>query len=377
MDEKVQDAKKEEFQLPDPVLPKLEMPEPPVVDGGLKNAPHISCDGEVYRDPNKKDNSGIPEPLPGVPKILIGIPVLTFNHEFVLSFLKFWTDICTQAKGKMQIGYSFMYRKPVHMAEILLAEMAVYNKCTHLLLMDDDIFDVTLDDLKKLLDADKDVIGGVMYTQKFPYAMCVFRRFDSNKKVIDMPSDNTMCRLYEVPCTCKTCGTPQSHWDGKFCIACGSPTDNLIQEADLIPFAFTLIKTSVFPKLKKPWFHCEIEYPTDSWFADRCLEAGIREYAHMGVRLNHNGVTDLSKPFLFQADMAKKQQTGQGLVGLSEEDMNKHQFILNLKMKEAEDKLKAKPDMITVGETEEEKNDSKTKSVPDGVPEKACVEVPG
>ena len=54
---------------------------------------------------------------------------------------------------------------------------------THLLLMDDDIYDVTANDLFTLLEADKEVIGGIMFTSGFPHAMCAFRRFDLTKKV--------------------------------------------------------------------------------------------------------------------------------------------------------------------------------------------------
>jgi hypothetical protein len=367
---------KQDFKLPKPELPELAMPPKPVLPEGVDNIANFACDGESF-EKRPASNAHIPEPEPGIPRILIGIPCLNFSYEFVTSFLSFWTEVCTKGKGKMQIGYQFMYRKPVHMAEIQLAEIARFNKCTHLLLIDDDIYDFKLSDLEKLLEADKEVIGGVMYASKFPYAMCVFRRYDTSKKVIDMPSDNAMLRLYEVPCQCTKCGTGLSHWDAKFCLVCGAPQDNLIQKADLIPFPFTLIKTSVFDKLKKPWFHCEIEYPSDSWFADRCLEAGIQEYAHMGVRLNHNGVNDTTKPYMFQMEMQKKQQNkNTGLVHISQEDMDKHQYILHHKMKEAEEQLKPQPVMVNVGIEKEEQDDKTKCSVPDGVPEEKSAEVP-
>jgi len=377
-EEKVKGAKKKDpkqYELPKPKLPKLEMPEKP--GGVAPDAVHQSCDGEVYDDPTKKPNTHIDEPKPGIPRILIGLPILSYSHEFVESFLKFWTQLCTQVHGKMQIGYHFVHRRPVHMAEIQLAEIAIWNKCTHLLLMDDDIYDVQLSDLQKLLAADKEVIGGVMYASGFPYAMCVFRRYDTDKKVIDMPSDNVMHRLYEIPCNCTKCGTGMSHWDAKFCPVCGATQDNMIQKADLIPFPFTLIKTSVFKKMKKPWFHCELEYPSDSWFADRCKEAGIQEYAHMGVRLNHRGITDLSRQHYFNMDMAKKQaaQDG-GLINISQEDMAKHQFLLNAKLKEAEDKLKPVPTMIEGAVSKEEQNDSKKTRVTDDIPKEKGVKVP-
>jgi hypothetical protein len=362
---KATEVKKEDtsYKLPDPVLPTMDMPERP--KAGDPREPKFSCNGDNYQSPLLHDNSNIPDPKPNMPKIMIGIPILNYTREFVESFLKFWTEICLKAEGEMTVGYHFIYRRPVHMAEIQLAEIAVWNKCTHLLLMDDDIYDVKYEDLKKLVKADKDVIGGVMYASKFPFAMCVFRRYDTSKKVIDMPSDNSMFRLYEIPCRCSNCGMGLSHWDAKFCPLCGSTQDNMIQQADLIPFAFTLIKTSVFNKLKKPWFHCEIEYPSDSWFADRCIEAGIREYAHMGVRLNHNGINDHTRPAYFQMELERNRRESKGIVEVSPEEMDKHQFLLDKKMKEAENKLKPKLEVI---HDQEVKNDSKTGDIKETVP---------
>ena len=214
--------------------------------------------------------------------------------------------------------------------------------------MDDDIYDTSAEDLDKLLAADKDVIGGVMHASKFPHAMCVFRRFDTSKKVIDMPADTSMYRLYEVPCLCTQCKAPQSHWDGKHCSACGAKQDNLIQQADLIPFPFTLMKMSVFDKIKTPWFHCTAGYPTDSWFADRLIEVGMTEYAHMGVRLNHAGVTDETKPLYAQMGMAKAQKAN-AIVNITPEQMQIHQNLLVNKMKETEDRMQPKPPFFNDG----------------------------
>jgi len=156
-----------------------------------------------------------------MPKILIGVPILAWTHEFAQSFLNFWTDLMTyQHKGrKFHIGYHFMYRVPVHKAEETLAQMAVDSGCTHLLLMDDDIYDVTVKDFLTLLDADKDVVAGVMHTSGFPYAMCAFRRYDTKTKVADQPILKGPARLYEVP--------PEQRKG--------------LQKVDLVPFGFTLI----------------------------------------------------------------------------------------------------------------------------------------
>ena len=62
-----------------------------------------------------------------IPKILIGVPILAWTHEFATSFLQFWTELMTyqDKKRKFHVGYRFCYRKPVHMAEEELADFAI------------------------------------------------------------------------------------------------------------------------------------------------------------------------------------------------------------------------------------------------------------
>lgn len=252
-----------------------------------------------------------------VPKILIGIPILAWTHEFALSFLSFWTDLMMyQHKGRrFHIGYKFMYRKPVHMAEEELAQFALDSGCTHLLLMDDDIYDTTAEDLLKLVDADKDVIGGIMHTGGFPYAMCAFRRYDRKTKVADQPILKGPARLYEVP--------PEQRKG--------------VQKVDLIPFAFTLIKTKVFKNLKKPWFKCDNQAPTDSWFADRVLDKKLDYYAHFEVWLNHRGIRVDNRHLKVQLEMHDQQHKKNAqMIVLTPEEMRRHEVMMTHKLDEAE-----------------------------------------
>lgn len=258
-----------------------------------------------------------------VPKILIGVPILSWTHEFAESFLKFWTDLMTfQHKGKrFHVGYRFVYRAPVHRAEEQLAELAVQTECTHLLLMDDDIYDVTANDLMKLLDADKDVVAGIMHASGFPYAMCAFRRYDPNSKVADQPILKGPARLYEVP--------PEQRKG--------------VQRVDLIPFCFTLIKTDVFKKIKKPWFNPDTQAPTDSWFADTILGAGLEYYAHFDVWLNHRGIYRENQPLWVQIGLIENQRkAGTQVVQLTPDEMRRHEAFMRVKLEEAESLAKSK-----------------------------------
>jgi len=328
----------------------MQMPAPPTGAEAPNTQAVPDCEGQINVLPTEQGPSQVPPPAEGKMRTLIGIPLLAITYEFFESFLKFWTEISVTADPRYEVGYHIAYRKPVHMAEEYLVSVAQFNKCTHILFMDDDIYDITKSDLDKLLDADRDVIGGVMHASKFPHAMCVFRRYKPERKVIDMPVDNSIYRLYEVPCTCTSCNMALSHWDIKHCSNCGASQDLLIQQADLIPFAFTLMKMSVFDKIKKPWFHCTTKYPTDSWFADRLIEAGMTEYAHMGVRLNHAGITDETKAHYTQMGMIKARKA-KGVVELTPEQMETHQTLLFNKMKETEAKQKEKPSFHSEGTT--------------------------
>lgn len=256
-----------------------------------------------------------------VPKILIAVPILAWTHEFATSFLTFWTDLMTYSeKGrKFHVGYKFAYRRPVHMAEEELALFAIDSGCTHILLMDDDIYNVTAKDLLKLLDADKDVVGGIMHTSGFPHAMCAFRRYNRKTKVSDQPILKGPARLYEVP--------PEQRVG--------------LQKVDLIPFAFTLIKTSVFKDMKKPWFKCDTQAPTDSWFADRALAKKLTYYADFDVWLNHRGITRENQPLHVQLGMLEAQKaTKSQIVSLTHEEMRRHEAMMVMKLEDAEKRNK-------------------------------------
>lgn len=257
-----------------------------------------------------------------LPKILIGIPTVGWTHEFVMSFLEFWTDLMTYAQGdrRFHVGYRFSYkRQSVAVAQEELADFAVNSGCTHLLLMDDDIYKVKAQDLFALLDSNKDVVGGIMHTGGFPHAMCAFRRYDINTKVSDQPILEGPARLYEVP---------QEQRTG-------------VQKIDLIPFAFTLMKTSIFQKIKKPWFKMDSQAPTDSWLADSVLDAGLEYYANFNVWLNHRGITRDNVHLYIQLGLHEQQKVqGPNIIHLSPDEMKKHEIMMTAKLKDAEAKQK-------------------------------------
>jgi len=72
-----------------------------------------------------------------------------------------------------------------------------------------------------------------------------------------------------------------------------------ILEVDQVGAAMLLIKSSVFKKIKSPWFKGEWRikegkdyfYPEDLFFSDRLKENGYKIYVHTGVISDHFGDT--------------------------------------------------------------------------------------
>ena len=128
------------------------------------------------------------------------------------------------------------------------------------------------------------------------------------------------------------------------------------------------MKTSIFKDLKKPWFKCDETTPTDSFFADDVMEAGMEIYACFDVYLNHRGVTKENHPYHFQLGLfeqqAKAAAAGTGannIVMLTPEEMRRHELMMTQKIKDAEKMIAAK----AVGKIKfYEKNDVKPIAFP-------------
>lgn len=212
-------------------------------------------------------------------KLLVGMACLGISYEAFTSWNSFWTDLIRTAN--FEVGCSFKYRKPVIIAQEDLAKEAVDSGCTHLLIIDDDVLDYKLTDLIKLLEANLDMVGGVMLTRRFPFHTTAMRRLDNSKPIIEHAKNVTGFDMYEVPKADQTG----------------------IRPVDLLSFGFTLFRTELFKKMKRPYFipdpsmidesKCNYQYQTytDSIFCDKVYAVGSQPYAHFDVWLNHNGVT--------------------------------------------------------------------------------------
>ena len=256
-------------------------------------------------------------------KLLVGCACLGISYEWFTSWNKFWTDLVRSAE--FEIGCSFKYRKPVSIAQEDLAKEAVDTGATHLLIVDDDVFDFSLLDLVKLLDADKDMIGGAMFTKRFPYHLCAMRRLDGDKPLIEHCKNVTGFDMYEVPTADRKGVVP----------------------VDLISFGFTLFKTDLFKRIKKPYFipdpkkvdTSKVNYQysayTDNIFCDKVFDAGSQPFCHFDVWLNHNGVTrdNLSHWVGIYQQAGMLTQPG---IMMNPNEFLEYKMVIKTKMEEAE-----------------------------------------
>lgn len=218
-------------------------------------------------------------------KILIGCPTFGLTPDPRRWLASLLTTLQTLRRNNIDFGFCFPYRKPIYPADNQIVSLGIMNGYTHILRMDDDIWGVQKTDILKLLDADKEFISGVMYTCGFPYARCAFNKVNKNETLQDI-AKTSAGHLKEVI------------GDG-------------VQPCDLTAFPYTLWKTSMFNKIKYPYFDQKDEGPADSVFCQKCLDLGIQPYVHLDVQLNHREVTPWNRTFLYNSESRRLLHTKQ------------------------------------------------------------------
>ncbi len=166
-------------------------------------------------------------------------------------------------------------------ANNLIWDCAFANNFDYILRIDDDIHGAPMDCFSKLLNADKVVIGAAYPNRRYPYTVQAMVRAE----------DKPLPEIYQ-----KNLPLLQSvQWHGY--------TGENVQEVELIGFGMTLIKVKPFKFMDRPMYKGEENCPDDTYFAQVCLENGIKQYVHWGVRIKHAHVTFENSGHLYNADV--------------------------------------------------------------------------
>jgi hypothetical protein len=211
-----------------------------------------------------------------VPSVLMGIPTFGLYpdpNRWLATFLGALNEFSLRG---WKVGTYFVYRKPVVDADNEIAHAAISTGADYVFRMDDDIWGFQPGYVNKLIDADKEFISGVMNVAGFPYARCAFVRKHPEKNLNDI-FKNREFELVEVT--------------GQGAVPC-----------DMTATPFTLIKTTVYEKILRPYYDKIEGVAPDSTFCQKLLDAGIQPYAHMDVLLNHREVTPWNRHYLYNAE---------------------------------------------------------------------------
>jgi hypothetical protein len=185
-------------------------------------------------------------------------------------FLPNWMEWYAENKHKHDLRQNFEMYRPLYEVQEETVEMALKHKASHVLFVEDDHWGFPVDGLDVLLQQNCDVIGFQTFRKKFPYASLAMKKNDRSKTLIGRKEDLLDNHLIL---------SPHERGDGPE-----------VQETDLVTWAFTLVKTSVFEKLhiagKYP-FQQQGPVPTDSFFNQYCEDLGLRRYVHFGFGIAH------------------------------------------------------------------------------------------
>jgi len=213
--------------------------------------------------------------------IVVCVPWVKANKYFMDDFLEWY------ALNKQQYGLvkHFKMYRPLHEVQAGAVELARKIGASHVLFVEDDQSAFPQDGLEYLLAEDKDVIGFPTYFKEYPYYSMAMRKRDPN--ISFLVGESNLQPVAQA----------------------GGP---VVQKVDLITWAFTLVKTSVFDRLEADPFAFTGEPPADSYFCEYCERAGIDRWIHFGALIHHGDVDPELIPHLrrMYAVMAAERERG-------------------------------------------------------------------
>ena len=216
--------------------------------------------------------------------ILIATPTLGIPADpqmYMTDILKVINQI--QAR-QMGLAYYPVYRQLWHAANNMIWDVAFQNGFEYILRIDDDIHAIPDDAVGKLLDANKDVIGAAYPSRRWPF-FTVAQNRTKDKSLIEICKTDDRCLQYVAP-----------------------PADqpDAVLECELIGFGMTLIKTAPFSLMERPIYLGNEDVPDDTYFAQLCMDHGIKQYVHYGVKVAHAHVDYMNNGYLYNAGLFQR-----------------------------------------------------------------------
>lgn len=220
------------------------------------------------------------EKINSVKKILIFTPTLGLNpnpYEYQASLISVFHQIQACNLG---LSYFPTYRQLWHQANNMAWNVAFENGFDYILRIDDDIHGIPQNAVKKLVEANKDVIGAAYPNRRWPFMTAAMNR-TKQISLMEIWANDDKCLQYVYPDPLK-------------------PEEQVVK-CELVGFGMTLIKTEKFKFLKRPLYLGNEDCPDDTFFAQICMDEGIEQHVNFGVPVEHAHVNYFNNGFLFNA----------------------------------------------------------------------------
>jgi len=220
---------------------------------------------------------------PAKDPIVVCVPWVKPNPRHMEHFIE-WYAINMARHNLKRVR---IFWRALHQAQARARELAKQFGASHILFTEDDQWGYPVDGLETLLEADRDVIGFRTYFKKYPYLSMAFRQKDPSLSLIGrVPNFNQL----ELP---EGIGMGKQDDLPDFWRVEGASSDDPIEEVDLLSWAFTLVKMSVFDRMEEAGYDPFVQWgpnPTDSFFCEYCKRLDIKRYVHFGATIGHGDI---------------------------------------------------------------------------------------
>lgn len=192
-------------------------------------------------------------------KTLILVNALTSVSSFVYANHIAFATQTIRKRPDDKIDFFCPHRMTIDNARNVAAKMALESGCDYLFFLDDDVL-VPPNALDLLINADKDIIAGLVYLRGYPFHTMIFKELESSNGKLSL-----------------------GYYDDLLI------NDEVLQPCAAVGFSCALIKCDVLQAMEPPYFVTGPHNTEDVYFCmkSRELEPKPSIFVHTGVRCGH------------------------------------------------------------------------------------------
>lgn len=191
--------------------------------------------------------------------IIVCDPILAPHKNHLNHFIEWYA----YNKRRHELELIMDVGRPLPKAQEKAASKAIEHGASHVLFTEHDHWGYPLPGLDILLEADKDVVGMQTYQRCYPFLPMCMKLV--KPEIGFLTTQKNLKPFYPI---------------------------EPLEQTDLITWAFTLVKTEVFVKMREANLHPWVWdlHPTDSHFCECCMKLGIERWVSNQGIIGHGDV---------------------------------------------------------------------------------------